>query len=641
MAIFINQQGNQLYQGTDAEYDQVDYAGLLQDYDISQNADGTVTVAHPVFGTDTLSSIEGFWFQGESRWYSMDDALELSGGGNTGTLLPADLDNVALAGQSNAGNMFWYLDGRTDLPQGGEVFENSISQLTGFQTELINGAIPAAASNQNASDRNLFFWDIEAGRPGQALLDSVQDIENGLARGEDLDALVWIQGESDAYSMIFGADVQTALSNYITSTLNIFEYYRSVFGEDLPIFFIEQGDFENPIPGSPDGWGLIRQAQIDIANNDPNTFMSVDTTGIPIWTDGIHFTTEGYGEIGQRLAEAIFNEFTDGGVTPPPPPPPTGEITGTNGDDQLFGTNGDDIFIGLGGQDIVIGSAGNDTINLGAEYDQVNYDGAARDYSFVRNDDGTITVTKPDGSIDTLEGVDGFWFQGEGAWYGADALVDNGGGGIGTITGTNGDDQLFGTNGDDVIDGLRGSDVVIGSDGNDSIALGADYDQVNYDGAASDYTFVRNGDGTITVTKPDGGVDTLEGVDGFWFQGEGAWYGADALATTNGSGGQITGTNGDDQLRGTNGDDEIDGLGGQDIVLGSTGNDIITLGDEYDQVNYAGNSTDYNIILNVDGTLTVTKPDGDIDRLEGVDGFWFQGEAAWYSANDLAMDLFG
>ena len=640
MAVFINEIGNQSYQGTAAEYDQVDYTGSLLDYSFTQNADGSVTVFHPTQGTDTLFSIEGFWFQGEGRWVSMEDALALSpgnGGGGNNNLLPTDLDNVALGGQSNAGNMFWYLDGRTDLPQGGEVFESRIAELTGFQTEFINGAVPAAASNQYASDRNLYFWDVDTNSPGPALLESVEYIQSQLDNGEDLDALVWIQGESDAYSMIFGADVQTALSNYIASTLNIFAYYRSIFGQDLPIQIIELGDFENPLPGSPDGFGLIRQAQIDIANNDPNISISVDTTGLPVWTDGIHFTTEGYGEIGNRLAEAIFAEFTDGN---PPPPPPTGEIFGTNGDDQLAGTNGDDIINGLGGQDIVTGSGGNDTIILGDGYDQVNYDGSASDYIFIRNADGSITVTKPGGSIDTLQGVDGFWFQGEGAWYGADALViDAGGGNNGTITGTDGDDELRGTNSDDVFEGRGGQDVVFGSGGNDLIDLGADYDQVNYDGSAEDYVFIRNGDGSISVSKPDGSIDTLIGVDGFWFNGEAAWYAADAL--TNSPGETITGTNGDDLISGTTGNDIINGLAGQDIVLGSSGNDIISLGDGYDQVNYDGTANDYNFVRNNDGSITVTKPGGEVDTLEGVDGFWFNGEAAWYAADDLAFDLFG
>lgn len=545
MAVFINEFGNQIYSGTDAEYDQVDYAGLLQDYTFFRNDDGTVTVDHPNFGTDTLSSIEGFWFQGESRWYSMEDALVLSPGNGANppppppntNIDPADLDNVAISGQSNAGNMFWYLDDRTDLPQGSQVFESRISELTGFETEFINAAYPAAASNENATDRGLFFWDLANNRPGDGLLDSVRDIQNAMDQGEDLDALVWLQGESDAYSIFYGGQPELQLARYIEATLATFDYYRSIFGEDLPIFIIEQGDFEIPVQNGVDAWQLIRQAQIDIANNDPNIFLSVDTTGLPVWTDGLHFTTEGYGEVGLRLAEAIFAEFTDGTVTPPVEPPvepPSEFITGTNGDDLLFGTAADDIFESLIGQDIVIGTGGNDVINLGGGYDQVNYDGQASDYGYVRNTDGTVTVTKPDGSFDTLTGVDGFWFQGEEAWYSMDAVIATFGGGnppggTNTITGTNGDDLLFGTAADDVVDGLDGRDVVIGSDGDDTISLSDGYDQVDYAGSARDYNMILNADGSITVTKPGGGIDILEGVDGFWFQGEAAWYSADDL----------------------------------------------------------------------------------------------------------------
>jgi len=320
---------------------------------------------------------------------------------------------------------------------------------------------------------------------------------------------------------------------------------------------------------------------------------------------------------------------------------PTGDIVGTNGDDLFEGTSGADVIIGLDGQDMVNESAGNDRISLGDGYDQVNYDGAASDYNFIRNSDGSITVTKPGGGVDILEGVDGVWFDGEGAWYSPDALVVDLGGNDETITGTIGDDQLNGTDGDDIFESLNGQDVVFGSGGNDLIELGDDYDQIVYEGAAEDYTITRNDDGSLTVIKPDGAIDTLIGVDGFWFNGEAAWYSSDVLAAPGGENGTITGTNGDDQLQGTDGNDFINGLEGEDIIIASEGSDTITLGDGYDQVNYAGSASDYIIMGNADGTITITKPGGGIDTLEGVDGFWFDDEAAWYSAADLAVDLFG
>ena len=78
MVVFINRIGNQNYTGTAAEYDQVDYEGALLDYTFTQNANGTVTAVHPIWGTDTLSSIEGFWFGGEAAWYSLEDAIRLT-----------------------------------------------------------------------------------------------------------------------------------------------------------------------------------------------------------------------------------------------------------------------------------------------------------------------------------------------------------------------------------------------------------------------------------------------------------------------------------------------------------------------------------------------------------------------------------
>ena len=332
---------------------------------------------------------------------------------------------------------------------------------------------------------------------------------------------------------------------------------------------------------------------------------------------------------------AKYGAFDPAGPIDPPDPVDPGVITGTPGDDYLYGTSGDDVFESLEGSDSVIGSGGNDTIALGDGYDQVEYRGALVDYTFVRNADGSITVTKPNGGVDVMTGVDGFWFSDEEKWYDANELAKASG-----VTGiTSGDDYIIATDGNDQIDSLEGEDVVLGSAGNDTINLGDGYDQVDYDGASTDYNVVRNGDGSFSVTKPDGGVDTLTGVDGFWFAGEEKWYDINDLATD--APGPvdpeiITGTSGDDYLYGTNGDDVFESLEGSDSVIGSGGNDTIALGDGYDQVEYTGGASDYSMVRNSDGSISVTKPDGGVDTMTGVDGFWFSGEEQWYPADELA-----
>ena len=208
----------------------------------------------------------------------------------------------------------------------------------------------------------------------------------------------------------------------------------------------------------------------------------------------------------------------------------------------------------------VASTSGQTITGTAGTYDQVDYPGRASDYTFVRNSDVSVSVTKPDGSIDTLINIDGFWFSGEAQWYAIGTLVEPVSGNQ-TITGT------------------------------------AGYDQVDYPGAASDYTFTLNTDGSVDVAKPDGTTDTLIDIDGIWFQGEEAWYAIESLTPP--SGRTINGTA------------------------------------DYDQVDYEGNRTDYTFTRNADDSVTVIRPGGLIDTLNLIDGFWFLGEEAWYSIEDI------
>ncbi len=205
-------------------------------------------------------------------------------------------------------------------------------------------------------------------------------------------------------------------------------------------------------------------------------------------------------------------------------------------------------------------SSGQTIIGSPDTYDQVDYPGNSANYRFIRNQDLSVSVTKPGGEIDTLINIDGFWFSGEFAWYPIGDLIE-------------------GDNGDRTITG------------------GPDYDQVDYPGGSQDYSFTQNADGSVSVTKPSGGTDTLIDIDGFWFQGEEAWYPIESLITQVGQ--VITGTNG------------------------------------YDQVDYDGYRVEYIFVENADGSVTVNRPGGLIDTLISIDGFWFRGEEAWYSIEDI------
>ena len=315
-------------------------------------------------------------------------------------------------------------------------------------------------------------------------------------------------------------------------------------------------------------------------------------------------------------------------------------IVGTAGNDFLDGTDGNDHIAGGDGNDTLIGGKGNDYLDgQGGEYNQVDYDGAAGDNVFTRNADGTVKVTSELYGTDTLVNIDGIWFRGAAKWATVDSLITGGTVDPGQhLMGTAANDFLEGGSGDDHIMGLAGNDTLYGGRGNDELDGGAgDYNQADYDGAASDYVFTRNADGTVTVTNATYGTDTLTEIDGIWFRGEGKWYSIGALTQTGGgSGSTINGTAGNDYLVGTAGNDTILGGDGNDTLVGGAGNDILNgEGGTYNQVDYSGKAADYTFTRNADGTIKVESLAEGSDSLSNINGIWFSGESKWYAINDL------
>ncbi len=252
--------------------------------------------------------------------------------------------------------------------------------------------------------------------------------------------------------------------------------------------------------------------------------------------------------------------------------------------------------------EIISPEVGNNLYFLGGGYDQLNYSGSASDYIFYSRDLHSIQVIKPDG-MDIVSGVDGVWFIDEQKWYSIDELAPK--------KWTDKSNYITGSNRDETVEG---------SAGNDSIFLYEGYDQINYDGSASDYKFRKKEDQSIEVIKPNG-TDTLQGVEGVWFKGEEKWYNISDLVV-----------NAPNDLS-----NNIDGTDGEDIVEGSGGSDQIDLGDGYDQINYPGSASDYifqNHMHSISGVI-VQKPDGSSDYLHNVEGIWFKEEEKWYDINDL------
>ncbi|MCP1201137.1 hypothetical protein NIM86_17150 [Notoacmeibacter sp. MSK16QG-6] len=153
-----------------------------------------------------------------------------------------------------------------------------------------------------------------------------------------------------------------------------------------------------------------------------------------------------------------------------------------------------------------------------------------------------------------------------------------------TIWGDGNDNALYGEDGDDEIGGLGGNDLIYGGAGDDTLYGGAgddlldggggSNDQVDYDGAASDYTFTHNADGSVTVSHAVYGNDTLTNIEKVWFYGESALYDIGSLGSSNptvsvgtGHSNYFGGTESDDLIQFTGGTGNyVDAAGGTDTI---------------------------------------------------------------------------
>jgi len=509
MVVYVNNRGNDTFFGTSNAYDQVDYEGSLTDYSFSQNANGTVTVSHPQFGTDTLSSIDGFWFSGEGAWYSLEDAVALtsSGNGNGGTVV-----NGTLTGGN--GNDVLQGGSGNDVFYGGTGNDSINGNGGGYNQVDYDGALSDYAFTQNANG------SVSVSHP-QYGTDTLSDIDG-----------FWFGGEGAWYSM---ADA--------------------------------------------------------LANSSGNSG----------------------GNSGGTLVDGIRN--------------------GGNGNDTLTGGNGDDVFYGGQGNDMINGNGGG--------YNQVNYDGALADYAFTQNANGTVTVSHPQYGTDTLSDIDGFWFGGEGAWYStADAVANSGGntgggnGGIlgggtligGVMTGTTGNNALTGDGDANVFYANRGNDTIDGNGGTDTL---------NVDGDVIEWTFTQNNNGSVTMTHPTWGQNILTSIELINFGRSGQTFSvADAIAQTAGL--PEFRLDNDNVLNGTNGNDVMIGTNADENFYGGVGNDFYNGGGGFDQLNYDGNFSEYTVTQNDNGSFTISHDVWGVDTFQNIEGLFFNGDGAFVSVNELS-----
>lgn len=487
MAVFFKTTGNQTYRGTDAEYDQVDYAGAITDYTFTQNADGTITVTHPQFGTDTLSSIEGFWFTGEAAWYSLDDALAISDTGEAPadpTILGTNGDDSLIG--SNIDNVFLGDTGNDIIDGNGG----------GYNQVNYDGALSEYTFVQNANGSVTVFHP-------QFGTDTLTDIDG-----------FWFSGEQAWYSMadavrLAGGDLpttETPIAEQPAPELPVEEPVTEEPVAEVPVIdepiidapivdepVIEEPVVDQPTTGRGNGNGRGNRPNNQTPEEPPVEETPTEET--PIEPTPIDNTNE--------LSGGTFQN---------------GVYSGTANNDVLSGnTTSTTFYVGMG-NDTIIGNGPNDVLRI---------DGDVEEWTFSANNDGSVSMSHATWGVNTIIGVEQLQFMRSGTTMTVSDAIDATAG-LPTFR-VDGDNVINGTPGDDIMVGSRNTDNFYGGVGDDSYDGGDGFDQVNYDGNRSEYDVTQNADGSFTLTHDVWGTDTITNIEGLYFNGNNEWIAVNDL----------------------------------------------------------------------------------------------------------------
>ena len=128
------------------------------------------------------------------------------------------------------------------------------------------------------------------------------------ARRPDTVTFVWMQGERDAKESL--GEV------YAESFKGLIAQLQADLGRtDINVVIGRLSDFDNANKSYPH-WTRIREIQVKLAEDDPRIEW-VDTDDLNGPGNGLHYTKEGYVELGKRFADKALALIAKGAKSPP------------------------------------------------------------------------------------------------------------------------------------------------------------------------------------------------------------------------------------------------------------------------------------------------------------------------------------
>ncbi len=251
----------------------------------------------------------------------------------------------AIAGQSNAqgwspqpyvglscdARMLWndYAWHPAEDPTGGKWGSPWIAFVNQF-SRLVHDSLPIGIINTAAGGSGLTLRTSEGQwlRNGEIHDDTNTIYGAALTRirgaGADVEALFWIQGESD----VLGTTVDLYQSAYAT----LHKEFEEDLGFPVRMFHLQIGGQTNN-PGKV-AWGIVREALRTL----PNSTLVGTSVGLPL-ADDIHYSAATARDVGERFAGAVASGLygVNSSLYPPPLPAPMAKLVECVADDPKTG----------------------------------------------------------------------------------------------------------------------------------------------------------------------------------------------------------------------------------------------------------------------------------------------------------------
>lgn len=217
-----------------------------------------------------------------------------------------------LAGQSNIGA--WLepenqpaIDAFREIFLGGAAEFSDVEFLPAFRG---GSALLAEYARLNASEfsndpdlearvRANFWIDPQSDRFGRPMELAGERIDRLLARGGSVDAIIWAQGEADAFHLR-----PETLEAYASALAAVLGRLSDMCG-NMPVFIQELGSLS-----AAGGAALVRRAQHHVADTMPGIVVATSTLDLPL-RDAVHLSAEGHVEAARRMARAMAAAFGD------------------------------------------------------------------------------------------------------------------------------------------------------------------------------------------------------------------------------------------------------------------------------------------------------------------------------------------